>query len=98
MREMPYGQWVAFDGYDSVHKCGQMSEYEAMRSASSHPHGSRADSSQVPSGSRQSGFQSSTSGGEGAQQPWSPPRKEKGWPAWVWWLIVIAALYLILKK
>jgi len=26
MREMPYGQWVAFDGPESVHHCGQSSE------------------------------------------------------------------------
>ncbi len=27
MRQMPHGQWVAFDGEESVHKCGQISEY-----------------------------------------------------------------------
>jgi hypothetical protein len=32
MREMPYGQWVAFDGYESVHKCGNTSEYQSPNS------------------------------------------------------------------
>jgi hypothetical protein len=27
MREMPHGQWVAFDGPESVHECGQLSDY-----------------------------------------------------------------------
>lgn len=30
MREMPHGQWVAFDGRDSVHSCGQPSEYDTL--------------------------------------------------------------------
>lgn len=28
MRQMPQGQWVAFDGYDSVHKCSR--QYEQL--------------------------------------------------------------------
>lgn len=28
MRQMPQGQWVAFDGYDSVHKCSK--QYEQL--------------------------------------------------------------------
>jgi len=27
---MPQGQWVAFDGRDSVHKCPQKSQYEDL--------------------------------------------------------------------
>jgi hypothetical protein len=79
MREMPYGQWVAFDGYDSVHKCGQMSEYEATPSASSRGHGSRGHSTQAPPASQQSVSQSA-SDPKGGQQSWSPQKKEKGWP------------------
>lgn len=30
MREMRYGQWVAFGGYSRVHRCGEASEYAAM--------------------------------------------------------------------
>lgn len=98
MREMPYGQWVAFDGYDSVHKCGQVSEYDAAPSASSRPDGSRGHSTQTPPDAKPSAPQPSASGTDRGQQSWSPPKKEKGWPAWVWWLIVIAVLYFLLKK
>lgn len=28
MRNMPQGQWVAFDGYDTVHKCSK--QYEQL--------------------------------------------------------------------
>jgi hypothetical protein len=34
MRQMPYGQWVPFDGYRSVHRCGQTSQYQNPHNAS----------------------------------------------------------------
>ena len=45
-----------------------------------------------------SGTQPSALGTDPTKQPWSPPKKEGGWPAWVWWLIVIAVLYFLFKK
>jgi hypothetical protein len=35
---MPYGQWVAFSGYDTVHRCAEPSGYTAW----SHPNPSEA--------------------------------------------------------
>jgi hypothetical protein len=42
MREMPYGQWVAFDGPESVHDCDQESEYNNLVTQSSHSAGGRS--------------------------------------------------------
>jgi hypothetical protein len=34
MRQMPHGQWVAFEGAESVHHCGQLSDYGPTSSTS----------------------------------------------------------------
>ncbi|MBM3273399.1 hypothetical protein FJY94_09245 [Candidatus Kaiserbacteria bacterium] len=98
MREMPYGQWVAFGGSDTVHKCPESSEYGPEPSTSSRPYGSRGRSTHTAPVSTPSSSQPSASGTDRSQQSWSPPKKEEGWPAWVWWLIAIVVLYFIFKK
>lgn len=106
MRQMPHGQWVAFDGHESVHKCGQASDYD---DSPTHTHPARgAYRSSPPSPPvpvRPSAYTSPQSQSTGSQ-PQSPttlstptqPTKSEGWPAWVWWVIAIVILYLIFKK
>ena len=97
MREMPYGQWVAFGGHDKVHKCPE-SDYGPEPSRSSRSSSSRERNIQPAPVATPSNFQASTYAYEDKQKASSPPKKEDGWPAWVWWLIAIVVLYLIFKK
>jgi hypothetical protein len=98
MREMPHGQWVAFDGQDSVHNCSQVSEYGPEPSTSRQTSNTPGRSTSTAPASLPSSSRPSTSGSNRIQQPTSPTKREEGWPAWVWWLIVIVVLYFIFKK
>lgn len=93
MREMPYGQWVAFDGYDSIHNCGQVSEYDAEPTASTHRSDSSGGRTTAPVSAPPS-FRPAAPATERSEDS----RKDKGWPAWIWWLIAIVALYFLFKK
>ena len=110
MREMPHGQWVAFDGHDTVHKCGQDSEYDEFAGTHSAGHrvqGRTARSESSPSlslpepkGTTEPSISdgepiSSMNSYESARQ--SEAQKQGGWPAWVWILLAIVLLYFLLK-
>lgn len=101
MREMPHGQWVAFGGYDSVHVCGRASEYDLVSSASSHRHSTRKREEHTAPAARPlsppESAPHSASGTHRSQQPWPNARRNRGWPAWVGWLLAIVVLYLLLK-
>src|SRR5882672_2308099 len=92
LREMPYGQWVAFDGPNSTHKCGQRSQYDPWPSSSKGTGGNG-----YPATTRAS---STSTGLPHSLTPGHPhqPSKTSKIPTWVWWLIVIAVFYLVMKK
>jgi len=104
---MPHGQWVAFDGDESVHECGQISEYHSELSAHASPPrpaypSSPPASSMSPRPSINASLQSQASGIQ-PQSPTTPsttpqPAKSEGLPAWIWWVIAIVILYLMFKK
>src|SRR5258706_5360832 len=76
LREMPYGQWVAFDGSDSTHKCGQKSQYDAWPSSSK-----GAGEKSYPSTTRESSSSADASQSSNARHFYEPQRKI---PTWVW--------------
>ena len=57
MREMPHGQWVPFEDYDTVHKCDkQFAEFQTnKRPSGKYPFQRRSYDSQNRQGSESSG-------------------------------------------
>ena len=100
MRQMPHGQWVAFDGDESVHECGQSSQYD--NAPSTHAAPTRPVYPSSPAGSPTSPQPSAHSGNQ-PQSPTTPsispqPAKSESLPAWIWWAIAIVILYFMFKK
>ena len=87
MREMPYGQWLAFNADDSVHKCDGASGYDAWPSV---PHGLQPPTPPyVPK---------PTPAAPQPQKTYTPPLQKKGMPGWLetllGWLFVLFLVYL----
>jgi len=86
MREMPYGQWLAFDADDSVHTHGP-SGYDNTTSSGSH-------GLQPPTPP----FIPKPAPKPEVSRPISPPAQKKGMPGWletlIGWLFVIFLVYL----
>lgn len=49
MRKMPQGQWIAFDGYDSVHKCSKQYEQLFENNQGNYPASRKQPTYRVPS-------------------------------------------------
>jgi len=94
---MPHGQWLAFDGPESVHDCSQFSEYGPEPSSSTNPAGSRGRNAPSVPTSTSHNPQPAAAATNRTPQTSSPPKKQE-FPAWVWWLIGIVVLYFIFKK
>jgi hypothetical protein len=88
MREMPYGQWVAFDGADSVHECGQISDYDSVTTSGSYGYKPnpppRAPSRHVEKAS------------EPSRDTLTPASQKKGLPGWLDSLLAFLLLIFIL--
>jgi hypothetical protein len=93
MREMPYGQWLAFDADDSVHTHGP-SGYD--NTTSSVPHGLQPPTPPFvpkPAASRPAASPVAQN-----QKTWTPPAQKKPMPGWVdtllGWILVLFIIYL----
>lgn len=93
MREMPHGQWVAFDGSDSVHSCGQISSYDDLMSSSP----TKNVFPTLPASKPSDADSGASNLKRGEQSLTTTPRKG-GMPDWidtlVGWLAVIALIYI----
>lgn len=97
MRQMPYGQWLAFDGPDSVHNCGQASEYGAEPAASPGVRGSRGEYELGAHSLMEPSSTPSNPPSEPRQQPSSPPARKRDWSQWKLWLLWIVVFYVTHK-
>lgn len=87
MREMPHEQWVAFDGFDSVHSCDQSSEYEPLSSESSQRRISDPSAALSPM---------RTSSPTQEPEPPMTPRAKEGMPAWLDTLLGLILVLILL--
>jgi hypothetical protein len=94
MREMPYGQWLAFNADDSVHKCDGPSGYDAMPSVS---HGLQPPTPPfVPKPTPSSGSRPAAASSDSNKKTWTPVEQKKPMPAWLDMLLGIIALIFLL--
>ncbi len=98
IREMPHGQWVAFGGSRLVHKCPESTEYDPISADSLHPQASFGQRNHSAQATKVSGSQSILFAEKRSHEILTSPKTAQGWPAWVWWLIVVGILFFMLKK
>ena len=93
MREMPYGQWLAFNADDSVHTHDGPSGYED--SSSSVQHGLQPP---TPPFVPKPASRPAATATDRNQKTYTPPVPKNGMPGWletlIGWLFVILLVYL----
>ena len=96
MREMPYGQWLAFNADDSVHTCDGPSGYDAV--ASSGPHGLQPPTpSSVPKPTpKPAPSRPIAPVVKQNQKTWTPPTQKKPMPGWLDMLLGIILFIILL--
>lgn len=93
MREMPHGQWLAFNADDSVHTHDGPSGYDNL--SPSVPHGLQSPTPPFIS-------QSMAAKPPVSQVDQKKKKKKKGLPGWIdaliGWVIALLLIYLFTKK
>lgn len=88
LRHMPEGQWVAFDGPDTVHKCPQQSQYEDLQFPRHRGYRRGVGYSSTPSAPDNSS--TTPTGGSQLQEP-----RPVYTSFWFWVALAFFALYLL---
>jgi hypothetical protein len=98
MRQMPYGQWLAFNADDTIHKCDGSSGYD--NTSSNVSHGLQPPT--PPIIAKPAAFRPVASQVAQNRKTRTPPVLKKGFPGWVEalisWIIILLLVYLFAKK